>query len=64
MGGIYPLAGSEGIIPLAGGSRGKQSLDEGLGIAFLIGVWGRSPRRKISLVNVYCNFIVNLDRSL
>jgi hypothetical protein len=28
------------------------------------GVRGRSPRRKNCLVNVYCNFIVNLDRSL
>jgi hypothetical protein len=28
------------------------------------GVQGRSPRRKNFLVNVYCNFIVNLDRSL
>jgi hypothetical protein len=28
------------------------------------GVQGRSPRRKNCLVNVYCNFIVNLDRSL
>jgi hypothetical protein len=28
------------------------------------GVWGQSPRRKNFLVNVYCNFIVNLDRSL
>jgi hypothetical protein len=25
---------------------------------------GQSPRRKNCLVNVYCNFIVNLDRSL
>jgi hypothetical protein len=28
------------------------------------GVRGKSPRRKHCLVNVYCNFIVNLDRSL
>jgi hypothetical protein len=28
------------------------------------GVWGRSPRRKNCLIKVYCNFIVNLDRSL
>jgi hypothetical protein len=28
------------------------------------GVRGRSPQRKNCLVNVYCNFIVNLDRSL
>jgi hypothetical protein len=30
----------------------------------LAGVRGQSPRRKNCLVNVYCNFIVNLDRSL
>jgi hypothetical protein len=24
-------------------------------------VWGQSPRRKNCLVNVYCNFIVNMD---
>jgi hypothetical protein len=29
-----------------------------------VGVRGRSPRRKNFLVKVYCNFIVNLDRSL
>jgi hypothetical protein len=29
------------------------------------GVWGQAgPRRKNFLVKVYCNFIVNLDRSL
>jgi hypothetical protein len=29
------------------------------------GVWGQaSPRRKNFLVNVYCNFIVNMDCSL
>jgi hypothetical protein len=28
------------------------------------GVRGRSPRRKNCLIKVYCNFIVNLDRSL
>jgi hypothetical protein len=44
-----PFAGSEGAIPPAGGSGGK---------------WGRSPRSKNFLVKVYCNFIVNLDRSL
>jgi hypothetical protein len=47
-----PSAGSGGAIPPAGGSGGK------------VGVRGRSPRRKNCLVNVYCNFIVNLDRSL
>jgi hypothetical protein len=30
----------------------------------LCGVQGQSPGRKNYLVNVYCNFIVNLDRSL
>jgi hypothetical protein len=30
----------------------------------LCGVRGRSPRSKNCLVKVYCNFIVNLDRSL
>jgi hypothetical protein len=29
-----------------------------------LGVRGRSPQRKNCLVNVYFNFIVNLDRSL
>jgi hypothetical protein len=47
-----PSAGSGGAIPLAGGSGGKA------------GVRGRSPRSKNCLVKVYCNFIVNLDRSL
>jgi hypothetical protein len=28
------------------------------------GVRGQSPRRKNCLVKVYCNFIVNMDRSL
>jgi hypothetical protein len=43
-----PSTGSGGAIPPAG----------------RFGVRGRSPRRKNCLVNVYCNFIVNLDRSL
>jgi hypothetical protein len=47
-----PSAGSRGAIPLAGGSGGKR------------GGLGAKPRRKNCLVNVYCNFIVNLDRSL
>jgi hypothetical protein len=51
-----PSAGSGGAIPLAGGSGGKRAPSNG--------VRGRSPRRKNCLVNVYCNFIVNLDRSL
>jgi hypothetical protein len=44
-----PSVGSRGAIPPAGGSRGK---------------WAPGPRRKNCLVKVYCNFIVNLDRSL
>jgi hypothetical protein len=29
-----------------------------------VGFWGQvGPRRKNCLVNVYCNFIVNMDRS-
>jgi hypothetical protein len=55
QGGGTPSAGSGGAIPLARGSRGKQAPS---------GVRGQSPRRKNCLVNVYCNFIVNLDRSL
>jgi hypothetical protein len=43
-----------GVTPSAG-SGGKRAPS---------GVRGRSPRRKNCLVNVYCNFIVNLDRSL
>jgi hypothetical protein len=43
-----PSAGSGGEIPPAGGKRFR----------------GRSPRRKNCLIKVYCNFIVNLDRSL
>jgi hypothetical protein len=50
---MYTLPRGEcrgGYILLAGGSRGK---------------WPPNiPRRKNFLVNVYCNFIVNLDRSL
>jgi hypothetical protein len=47
-GGVSPPAGSRGLIPPVGGSGGS----------------GASPRRKNFLVNVYCNFIVNLDHSL
>jgi hypothetical protein len=47
--GVPPLRGLGGQRPLAGGS---------------MGVWGQSPQRKNCLVNVYCNFIVNMDRSL
>jgi hypothetical protein len=50
-----PSAGSGGLSPRLGGlgARGPQR-----------GFEGRSPRRKNCLVNVYCNFIVNLDHSL
>jgi hypothetical protein len=47
-----PSAGSWGG---AGGSGGKRAP---------MGVRGRSPRSKNCLIKVYCNFIVNLDRSL
>jgi hypothetical protein len=53
--GDTPSVGSRGAIPLAGGTGGKWPL---------AGVPGQSPGRKNCLVNVYCNFIVNLDRSL
>jgi hypothetical protein len=43
-----------GVTPSAG-SGGKRAPDRGS---------GAKPRRKNCLVNVYCNFIVNLDRSL
>jgi hypothetical protein len=56
-----PSAGSEGAIPPDGGSRGKAGVQ---GQHPLMGVRGRSPRRKNFLIKVYCNFIVNLDRSL
>jgi hypothetical protein len=50
-----PSAGSGGAIPPARGLRENGPP---------AGVRGRSPRRKNCLVNVYCNFIVNLDHSL
>jgi hypothetical protein len=50
-----PSAGSRGAIPSAGGSRGKRAP---------MGVRRQSPQSKNCLVKVYCNFIVNLDRSL
>jgi hypothetical protein len=51
--GCTPSAGSGGDIPLVGGSRGKWAPNRGL---------GAKPTN--FLVNVYCNFIVNLDHSL
>jgi hypothetical protein len=53
--GGYPLCGVRGPIPRLGGlgASGPPA-----------GVRGRSPRSKNCLIKVYCNFIVNLDRSL
>jgi hypothetical protein len=59
-----PSAGSGGAIPPARGSGGKWAPSRGSGAASPDGVQGRSPRSKNCLVKVYCNFIVNLDRSL
>jgi hypothetical protein len=50
-----PSAGSGGAIPSAGGSGGKWAPSGGS---------GAKPPKEKCLVNVYCNFIVNLDRSL
>jgi hypothetical protein len=47
-----PSAGSGGAIPPAGGSGGKRAPSGGSG--------AKPP----NLIKVYCNFIVNLDRSL
>jgi hypothetical protein len=54
--GGYPLCGVWGGYPPRLGGLGASGPP--------VGVQGRSPRRKNCLVNVYCNFIVNLDRSL
>jgi hypothetical protein len=56
-----PSAGSGGSIPPAGGSGGKAGVQ---GQRPPMGVRGRSPQSKNCLIKVYCNFIVNLDRSL
>jgi hypothetical protein len=53
--GVTPSVGSGGLSPWLGG-LGESGPPAG--------VWGRSPRMKKCLVNVYCNFIVNLDHSL
>jgi hypothetical protein len=42
----------------------RESVEEGYPLCGVWGVGGRSPRRKNCLVNVYCNFIVNLHHSL
>jgi hypothetical protein len=54
-----PSAGSGGAIPLVGGSGGKRAPSGGSG-----GASPEAPQSKNFLVKVYCNFIVNLDRSL
>jgi hypothetical protein len=52
---VPPLRGLGGLSPRLGG----------LGASGLpVGIRGRSPQIKNFLVKVYCNFIVNLDRSL
>jgi hypothetical protein len=56
-----PSAGSGGPIPPVGGSGGKRAPSGGLGAASPDGGSGQS---KNCLIKVYCNFIVNLDRSL
>jgi hypothetical protein len=51
-----------------GGWGGSAGGDPSLGVLGEsrppMGVRGKIPQRKNFLVNVYCNFIVNLDRSL
>jgi hypothetical protein len=59
-----PSAGSGGLSPWLGGLGASGPPTGVRGQHPLMGVRGRSPRRKNFLVNVYCNFIVNLDRSL
>jgi hypothetical protein len=51
-----------GGTPSAGSGGG--GYPPGWGVWGQEGVRGKIPRRKNCLVNVYCNFIVNLDRSL
>jgi hypothetical protein len=62
--GDTPSAGSGGAIPLAGGSGGKWAPSGGSGAVSPNGGSGVKPSKKNCLVKVYCNFIVNLDRSL
>jgi hypothetical protein len=58
-------AGCKGGLPALQGLGGSSPRLAGPGeIGPLVGVRGRSPQRKNLLVNVYCNFIVNVDRSL
>jgi hypothetical protein len=51
QGGISEPSRSEGLIPLDGGSGGKRGPDRGS---------GENPPKEKFLVNVYCNFIINL----
>jgi hypothetical protein len=51
-------------LPRGGVQRGVTPSVGLRGLSPWWGVRGQSPRRKNCLVNVYCNFIVNLDRSL
>jgi hypothetical protein len=50
-----PSVGSGGAIPSAGGSGGKRAPSGGS---------RAKPPKQNFLVKLYCNFIVNLDRSL
>jgi hypothetical protein len=52
-------------LPRGGVQRGGTPSVRGVrGVWGQAGVRGRSPRSKNCLIKVYCNFIVNLDRSL
>jgi hypothetical protein len=55
QGGLSPPAGSGGAIPSAGDPEASRPPTR---------VQGKIIRRKNFLVNVYCNFIVNMDHSL
>jgi hypothetical protein len=63
-GGVPPLRGPGGLSPRLGGLGASEPPAGVQGQHPLMGVRGRSPRSKNCLVKVYCNFIVNLDRSL
>jgi hypothetical protein len=64
MGSFPPLQGLGGSSPQLGGPGESRPPAGVQGTMFLDGGLGKSPEGKISLVNVYCNFIVNMDRSL
>jgi hypothetical protein len=57
-------ARSRGLSPWLGGLGASRPPAGVWGQRPPIGVRGQSPRSKNCLVKVYCNFIVNLDRSL